>query len=231
MPNNSVILVVAAHPDDEVLGCGGTMAKHADGGDDVHILFLSGGIGARGENLVVRRDEQARRRQAAEAAAKIAGAHPPQFADYSDNQMDGVPLLEIIQTIETVVSEITPQIVYTHHGGDLNIDHQRTHEATLTACRPLPGSSVAQINAFEILSSTEWAAPAPGRHFVPNRFVDITAQLDRKRRALACYGEEIPPPPHARSLEAVEAQARLRGASVGVPHAEAFARLRDIWHA
>lgn len=229
MTGNKAILVIAAHPDDEILGCGGTMTKYADRGDDVHILFLGSGIGARDDDPATDGDQQARRRQAATSAAKTVGAYPPRFADFPDNQMDSVPLLDIVKAIENIVFEIGPGIVFTHHGGDLNIDHRRAYEATLTACRPLPGSTVAQICAFEVLSSTEWGPFAADRVFLPNRFVEVTGQMDRKLSALSAYGEELRPFPHARSIEAVRAQATLRGASVGVPYAEAFTTVRSIW--
>jgi N-acetylglucosamine malate deacetylase 1 len=230
MRRKNIVLVVAAHPDDEILGCGGTMTKHVDHGDDVHILFLSSGVGARGDDTDESNDERTRRRRAATAAAKTVGAYPPRFADFPDNQMDSVPLLDIVKAIENVVSEIGPGIVFTHHGGDLNIDHRRAYEATLTACRPLPGSPVEQICTYEVLSSTEWGPFAADRMFLPNRFVEVTGQMDRKLSALSAYEEELRPSPHARSIEAVKAQAILRGASVGVPCAEAFATMRSIWN-
>lgn len=226
---HKTVLAIAAHPDDEILGCGGTMTKFADRDDDVHILFLSSGVGARDDDPSKGGDERAQRRQAATVAAKTVGARPPRFVDFPDNQMDSVPLLDIVKTIEAAVSEIAPQIVFTHHYGDLNIDHQRVCEATLTACRPIPGSPVKRIYAYEVLSSTEWATSLPNRIFVPNCFIEITKQMDTKLAALVCYENEMRPQPHARSIEAVEAQARLRGASVGVPRAEAFVAIREIW--
>ena len=205
------------------------MAKHADRGDDVHILFLSSGVGARDNAPSIDLNEKTLRCQAAEAAANAVAAQPPRFANFPDNQMDSVPLLEIVRTIETAVSEISPNIIYTHHGDDLNVDHQRVCEATLTACRPLPGSTVERIYAFEVLSSTEWATPSSSRAFIPSRYVEVTVQMDKKRAALTCYGAEMRPPPHARSMEAVEAQAKLRGATAGVSYAEAFVTVREIW--
>ena len=132
-------------------------------------------------------------------------------------------------TIIAANTEIEPSIVFTHHGGDLNIDHQRAFESTLTACRPLPGSPVEKIYSFEILSNSEWTAPLQSRIFVPNHFIEITAQLDTKLAALACYKDEMRPQPHARSVDAAEVQAKLRGATIGVPYAEAYAVIRDIW--
>ena len=122
---------------------------------------------------------------------------------------------------------VRPDIVYTHHGGDLNVDHRIAHQAVLTAGRPLPGSAVRAIYAFESCSSTEWSSPAMGPPFVPQRFVAIDAWFERKLAALTCYAEELRPFPHARSLEAVAALARLRGAAAGLGLAEGFMVIRE----
>ena len=151
---NKKILVVAAHPDDEVLGCGGTMARHAKNGDKVHIVFMSDGVNSR-EN--VKYNEENERREYAKKASEILGAQTPKFFDFPDNMMDTVPLLEIVKELEVYIQELQPNIVYTHYKGDLNIDHQITYQAVMTACRPTPRSSITQIYLFEILSSTEWS--------------------------------------------------------------------------
>jgi LmbE family N-acetylglucosaminyl deacetylase len=217
------VLVVSAHPDDEALGAGGTIARHVAGGDEVHLLFLTDGVGARG------RDEQAARRRASAAnrAAAILGAQPPSFLSFPDNRLDGVDRLDIVQAIERTVAELKPAVVYTHHAGDLNVDHAICHHAVLTACRPMPQASVRRIYAMEIPSATEWASPS-GLPFVPTRFVDIAPAWDKKRTALEAYREEMRAFPHPRSLEAIEALARWRGATAGLALAEAFAVLRDV---
>ncbi len=229
MSENVSVLVVAAHPDDEVLGCGGTVARHAARGDDVHVLILGEGASARDDrrNAEARSAEIAALEASARAAAEVLGSRPPRFAGLPDNRMDSVALLDIAKRIESVIAEIEPGIVYTHHGGDLNIDHSIVHRAVLTACRPVPGASVVAIYAFETVSGTEWAGPAAAG-FMPSRFVDISENLDAKMRALDAYGSEMRPFPHARSRENVAALARLRGASVGVEAAEAFMVIREI---
>lgn len=223
------VLVVAAHPDDEVLGCGGTIARHAADGDEVHVLLVAEGATSRDPE----RDPQARGQEiealqdAAARAAQILGAEAPRFAGLPDNRLDGVDLLEVVKMVEGAVAELRPAVVYTHHGGDLNVDHRIVHRAAVTACRPLPGSCVRAVYAFETVSSTEWASSA-GDAFHAARFVDITRHLEVKKRALACYASEMRAFPHARSIEAVEALARLRGASAGVEAAEAFSVVREV---
>jgi LmbE family N-acetylglucosaminyl deacetylase len=218
------ILVVAAHPDDEVLGCGGTIAGHADAGDVVRVLFLADGVGARGEAG----EAQAGREKAAHSAAAVLGVKRVDFLGLPDNRLDRLDLLDIVQPVERVVREFRPSVVYTHHGGDLNVDHRIAHQAVLTACRPLPGGPVLCILCFETVSSTEWGGATIGLPFHPNWFVNIEGQLARKMAALREYGEEMRPFPHARSIEAVEALALLRGCSCGLPAAESFILHREI---
>lgn len=221
------VLVIAAHPDDEALGCGGTMARHAAAGEAVHVLFLADGVGAR-DGSGASAEALARRTAAAAAACQALGAMAPRSAGFPDNRLDGVDLLDVVKVIEEMVKDIEPQTIYTHHGGDLNVDHRRVHEAVLTACRPQPGTSVRAIYAFEVPSSTEWSSPQTHAAFVPNRFVDISAFIDAKRKALEAYDEEMRPFPHARSMEGVEALARVRGVAVGVEAAEAFTLIREV---
>lgn len=220
------ILVVAAHPDDEALGCGGAMRRHADAGERVDVLFVADGVGARG--AADTGPEVEARRRAADAAAKVLGAERPRYLDFPDNRLDSIPLLDVVQAIESVIAEIAPDAIYTHHAGDLNIDHGVVARAVLTACRPQPGFGVQRIHAFEVPSSTEWAAPGPLAAFTPQRFVDISAQLDSKLAALEAYAVEMRPWPHPRSAKAVTALARTRGATVGLEAAEAFEVLREI---
>jgi LmbE family N-acetylglucosaminyl deacetylase len=221
----SEILVVAAHPDDEILGCGATLARHAAAGDRVQVLILARGLAARG---AVAASEYEALEAAARSAAKIIGAQPPRFAGLPDNRLDSVALLDVIKVIEAVLDELRPALVYTHHGGDLNVDHRVACEAVATACRPLPGASVRAIYAFETLSSTEWGVRSAHATFRPNHFVAVAEHLPTKLKALGAYETELRPWPHARSLKAVEALAQLRGASVGCAAAEAFEVLREL---
>lgn len=217
-------LVVAAHPDDEVLGCGGTIARLAHEGTAVHIVFMTDGVGARATEELTPADVAAAsaRRRHAEAAGAILGAASVSFGQFPDNRMDRVALLDVTKFIEGFVAEYRPDLVLTHHAGDLNVDHRVVQQAVMTACRPQPGHSVTTILFFEVASSTEWQAAGPGSRFSPNWFVDVAAHLEAKRRALRTYATEMRPWPHSRSFEAVEHLARWRGASVGVEAAEAF---------
>jgi LmbE family N-acetylglucosaminyl deacetylase len=217
------VLAVLAHPDDEVLGAGGTLARHAIRGDEVHLVFIADGVSARGGDQV----SVDKRAAAARRAAAILGTREPHLLGFPDNAIDTVGLLKLVKSIEMIVSNLKPQTIYTHHSGDLNIDHVLCHRAVMTACRPLPGSTIRRIFAMEVASSTEWA-PDASSTFVPSRFVDVSATREAKRRALEVYDSEMRPFPHPRSYEAVEALSRWRGASVGLQWAEAFAVLREI---
>lgn len=222
--NKQKILVAVAHPDDEVLGAGGTLARHVAQGDDVHVLFLTDGVSARG----VADTAADRRKAAAMGAAKVLGTRPPRFLSFPDNRLDGVERLDVVQALESVIAEVMPSIIYTHHAGDLNVDHQVCHHAILTACRPVAASSIRSIYAMEVASSTEWSSLSGAATFVPTRFVDISATWAAKCAALAAYSEEMRAFPHPRSKEALEALARWRGATAGLNLAEAFITLREI---
>jgi LmbE family N-acetylglucosaminyl deacetylase len=215
------VLIVAAHPDDEILGCGGAMALHSDKGDKVHVIFMTNGTTSRGaKNRLL--DEINQRKQSALDACNIVGAQHPIFLDFPDNQMDACSMLEITQRLEDVINRIEPEIIYTHHSKDLNIDHQLTHQAVMTACRPQPNNFVYEIYSFEVLSSTGWGSSAVDNAFVPNTFIDLNKTWERKMKALHCYEYELRNFPHARSCKGVEALAIYRGVSIGVRHAEAF---------
>jgi len=220
------ILVVAAHPDDEVLGCAGAIALHSLNGDDVNVLILAQGISSRSSGND--KKQLVRLRDAAERANKILGASSLTFENFPDNRMDSVDRLDIVKTVEVHIENLNPSIVYTHHAGDLNIDHQITHAAVITACRPMPNNQVVTILSFEVPSSTEWQAPSMSTAFQPNWYVDIGDTLENKIQALNAYKLEMRAWPHARSIVAVEHLARWRGSTVGVDAAEAFMLNRQI---
>ena len=227
---NKSIFIVAAHPDDEVLGCGGTVARHADAGDQVQVLIVAEGATSRQEqrNRNQASDEISALAQAAQKVGAILGAKGVELLDLPDNRLDSLDRLDLIKQIELRIERHQPQVVYVHHAGDVNIDHRRLHEAVVTACRPTPGQPVRRLLSFEVASSTEWQPPGSAPAFQPNWFVDISAQWLRKREALEDYASEMRPWPHARSIQAVEHLARWRGAQVGVEAAEAFCLLRQL---
>ena len=222
------ILILAAHPDDEVLGCGGTIAKLADEGAIIHVAFLADGVFSRADAQIKQQEELRIRRAAAQKACDILGVKSVSFGDFPDNRMDTVALLDITKALENLIAEYMPEVVFTHHAGDVNIDHRRMHEAAVTACRPQRGHPVKTLLCFEVPSSTEWQLPGSAPVFAPNWFVDISDTLDRKFAALDAYAAELRDWPHPRSRQGVEHLARWRGATVGVDAAEAFMLGRQL---
>ncbi len=224
------ILVVAAHPDDEVLGCGGAIARHVENGDQVHVLILAEGLTSRDDirKRKRRQTELSELAQSAKQANMLLGVKSLVLRSFPDNRMDSLDLLDIVKVIENIITEYQAQIVYTHHSGDVNIDHQIAHKAVVTACRPFPGQSIRRLLFFEVPSSTEWQATGLASSFCPNWYVDVSDTLENKLRALRLYSSEMRAWPHSRSLEAVEHLARWRGACIGVQAAEAFILGRNI---
>lgn len=227
---NLKVLVIAAHPDDEVLGCGGTMSRMSKEGHKVYTLILGEGITSRDKKRDVRkrRHDLSELQKYVENANKILGVTKTFDFNLPDNRFDTVPLLDIIKTIEQVKTEIAPDIIFTHHHGDLNIDHQITFRTTITACRPVKDETVKEIYSFEIPSSTEWNISSSSTYFMPNHFVDISETLKIKINALKQYKSEIKKFPHPRSPEAVEIIAKRWGIQVGLKAAEAFEVVRII---
>jgi LmbE family N-acetylglucosaminyl deacetylase len=226
------ILVIVAHPDDEVLGCGATIAKWSDLGESVHILIMAEGVTSRDvvRNTNINHQELLLLKKSAEDARKVLGAVSTKLLNFPDNRMDALNLLDVIKEIEKEIDRLRPHTVVTHHSGDLNIDHRIIHEAVITACRPQPGHTVNRILAFEVVSSTEWQSTGSNAIFQPNLFEDVSITIDRKIKALKSYEAEMRKWPHARSLKNVEYLARWRGASVGCEAAEAFMLIREIAH-
>jgi LmbE family N-acetylglucosaminyl deacetylase len=222
--NRSTVLVVAAHPDDEVLGCGGTIARLAGQGSKVHVLLLADGETSRrtGSGGAVTQPSVTARSAACEAARAILGYSTVEGVGLPDQRLDGLDLLDVVQRVEEVIERRRPAVVFAHHVGDVNLDHRVVHDAVVTACRPQPGNSVRELLFFEVPSSSEWRPPGSAPSFMPNWFVDISSTLPTKIRALEAYARELRGFPHPRSIEAIEALAKWRGASVGVRAAEAF---------
>lgn len=229
-PKARRIAVIAAHPDDEVLGCGGTIARHARDGAEVHVMIMAEGATARSEQRTPSAHASYLHTLAhsAEVAHQILGTRNLQLKDFPDNRLDSVDFLDIVKSVEQFVEITEPEIVYTHFPHDLNIDHRLVSEAVQTACRPIPGRNIQQILFFEVPSSTEWRMSPSSPAFHPNYFVDITETLDAKCKALQAYHQEMRAWPHARSITATEHLARWRGASVGREAAEAFILGRQI---
>jgi len=223
------VMIIAAHPDDEVVGCGGTMARLAREGFDVHLMILGEGITSRYRQ---RQDADIglieKLNKDVEKVANLLEASDFSMHNLPDNRFDTKPLLEIVKIIENEINSIKPEIVFTHHGGDLNIDHKVVNRAVLTATRPLTGQPVKEIYAFEVASSTEWAFQKFEPVFRANYFVDISLTLEIKKRAITLYESEVRKFPHPRSPEALEVIARRWGSVVGLQAAEAFELIRSI---
>jgi LmbE family N-acetylglucosaminyl deacetylase len=229
MPAPSSVLVVAAHPDDEILGCGGTMTRLAREGHQVRIAILAEGMSSR---YAHREDADLRQLQhlhaQAQQAADKVGAKEVVLCKLPDNRLDTVPLLEVVKLVEELVAKFKPEVIYTHHPGDLNVDHGVVHRAVLTATRPVAGQCVREIYAFEVPSSTEWAFQRLEPLFRPSVFVDITETLETKIEALACYDTETRKFPHPRSAEALRAIATRWGSVAGLHAVEAFELIRSV---
>ena len=215
------VLVIAAHPDDEALGCGGTIRLLADAGANIHTALLADGISSRdgGECDIA---QLKARRSATRKAGDILGVQDIFFGDFPDNRMDTVALLDVVKTVEMLIDKYKPDTIFTHHVGDLNIDHRRVHESVVTACRPQTGHPVRTLLFFEIPSSTEWQINSAGSCFEPNWFSDISTSINSKIEALKAYELEMRSWPHPRSYQGVEYLSRWRGSIVGVSAAEAF---------
>jgi LmbE family N-acetylglucosaminyl deacetylase len=221
---SKTVLIVAAHTDDEVLGCGGTIARHVSEGDVVYAVFMADGVSSRAQ---ANQNDLVMRNFAAEQARKILGIRENYYLGLPDNRLDSLPLIEVIQRLELIIHALEPNSIYTHHHGDLNVDHSITHRAVMTACRPVPGRSVREIYAFEVMSSTEWATPF-AEPFIPNHYVDISSQLTTKLNALKAYEVEMREAPHSRSVEQIVHLAHYRGHAVGVMAAEGFVTVRSV---
>jgi LmbE family N-acetylglucosaminyl deacetylase len=213
------ILAVGAHPDDEVLGPGGTLANHADAGHAVYVLIVTEGATQQYDDpsIVERKKEEARQ------CADRLGVTEVRFGDLPDMRLDDVPHVEINAVIEAAIEAIRPDTVYTHWNGDVNLDHRRVYESTLVATRP--GSGVERVLSYEVPSSTDWAGDGNG--FEPTVFVDVTDSIETKIAAFKAYESETRTYPHPRSAESLRARARTRGTAAGFEAAEAFRLIRE----
>ena len=223
------IFIVVAHPDDEILGVGGTLVKHMQNEDEIYCLILGEGMTSRQEKRENTKKEKLEElHNDTLKATKLIGFEEVYFSNFPDNRFDSVDLLDIIKEIEKYIDKINPDIIYTHHDGDLNIDHQKTSEAVITACRPVGDYNVKEIYAFETPSSTEWNFSYGDNSFNPNVFVDITETIDKKLKAMECYQSEIRDYPHPRSIKALKTIAARWGTVVGKEYVEAFELIRKV---
>lgn len=220
-------LIVCAHPDDEILGCGGTAARLIKEGHEAHVLILGEGITSRDEkrDRDKRKDDIQQLKKQAVEANRVVGIKDVITCDYPDNRFDSVDLLDIVKTVEKTKERLKPDIIFTHYERDLNIDHQISYKAVLTATRPLPNETVKEIYSFEIPSSTEWNYPLT---FFPDVFFDITDTLEIKLKAAEKYAGEMNRDNRARSPRGIRLTAKCWGIKTGLKYAEAFKVVRII---
>jgi LmbE family N-acetylglucosaminyl deacetylase len=229
---NKRIMVVVAHPDDELLGPGATMNKLIqEYGALIHVVILGEGITSRSETRDTAKWEKelSVHRKNIHNAQSAIGYQSVSIHDFPDNRFDSVALLDIVKVIEKEKREFNPDVIFTHHGGDLNIDHQRTFEAVITSCRPMENEGVKTIFAFETPSGTEWRAATDPRHFIPNTFFSVKEKnVQAKIKGMESYEFERRAYPHPRSPEALTIQAKRWGVVVGEEYAEAFCLIRSV---
>jgi LmbE family N-acetylglucosaminyl deacetylase len=220
-----IALVIAAHPDDEVLGCGGTLAKMARNGFSVHGIIVSEGITSRNGKNSSRLLTNLRREN--KKSSKIIRFNSMKLLNYPDNKLYSVDFLQLVQNFENIITRLKPSIIFTHHSGDLNIDHEIVNRAVITASRPINKDSVKKILTFETPSSSEWKFDEKN-YFIPNYFENIEKYLKYKITALKSYKSEMRKFPHPRSIENIKSIAKVRGSTVGYKYAEAFKVIREI---
>tara|TARA_B110000263_G_C15305468_1_gene510132 strand:+ start:2799 stop:3509 length:711 start_codon:yes stop_codon:yes gene_type:complete len=229
---NKKILVVVAHPDDEILGIGGTINKLVNNyGCEIKVIILGEGITSRGNDSEKSNQKEDLKLHKAniEKAKSFLGYQQLEYYDLPDNRFDTVPLLDIIKIIESEKLNFKPSIVFTHHGGDLNIDHQKTFEAVITACRPIKEEIVNTVITFETLSSSEWIPSNDKRKFTPNLFISLTENnIKSKINSMESYFFEKREYPHPRSPKAIKLRAEMWGVTVGKKFSEAFEIIRII---
>ncbi len=229
---NKRIMIVVAHPDDELLGLGATLHKLIHNFNvTAHVIILGEGITSRSDqrDLKLWESELKIHRNNIQQAQSAIGYQGSSVYDFPDNRFDSVALLDIIKVIENEKAKFQPEIIFTHHGGDVNIDHQRTFEAVITCCRPLKEEKVKTIITFETPSGTEWRSPADPKHFLPNLFIGVSEEdLDAKIIGMESYEFERRNYPHPRSPKALKIQAQRWGIIIGEDFAEAFCIIRSI---
>lgn len=230
MFHGNKVLVIAAHPDDEILGCGATMARFASEGKTVQSLILAEGLTSRDKTRDIKgkSSELEELYKRAELANARVGSLKPIIKSFPDNRMDSIDLLDVVKEIELEIQRFKPDIILTHNHSDVNIDHSIVHRAVVTACRPQPGFGVRSLLFFEVQSSTEWSVDGRN-HFSPTIWVDCSNFMDKKMAALEAYASEMRPWPHARSYEAVASLMKWRGSNIGANYAESFMLGRQIY--
>lgn len=219
------ILIIAPHPDDEVLGCGGTIKKYVSRGNEIFLCIVTKAYTPDWSgDFIKNREEEIK------CAKNSLGIKEVVFLGLPTVKLDTVPQKELNDSISECIKNINPDIVFVPFHGDINKDHKLVSEATLVAVRPKPGLSVKKVYCYEVLSETEWAKPAQKIEdvFIPNFYEDISDYLNDKLKAMECYKSELKDYPHPRSLEGIKVLAQKRGTECGTKAAEAFILLREV---
>jgi len=217
------VLVIAPHPDDEVLGCGGTIAKHVSEGSEVYLCVVTKAYSPDWSEKIIEV-----KRQEVLKVTEILGIKEVYYLDLPTVKLDTIPQKELNESIARVIGKVKPEVVYIPHKGDVNKDHRLVFEAAMVALRPLRGSTVSRILCYETLSETEWGATDTEGFFVPNVYINIAGTLEVKLEAMSVYRTELKDYPHPRSLEMLRILAGKRGSEAGFVAAEAFMLVREI---
>ena len=222
------ILVIAAHPDDEVYGMGGTIARLSSEGNEVHVLIVTDGCTAQYAGRPDLPEIVAQKHEESFRANEFLGVKKVYFGTFPDMKLDTVPHVELNRLIEDTVNAVQPEAVYTHFYGDVNLDHQMTYRSTLVAVRPVPGQCVKEVYCYQVPSSTEWSPQLVQTEFLSNVMVDISWFQEKKERAVLAYQTEIREYPHPRSPQYIKETDRSRGLQWGLEPCEAFMLVRKI---
>lgn len=222
------VLVIAAHPDDEVLGCGGTIAKLSSNGVECHLLIVTDGSSSQYRDSDHLHEIIEAKKMETKGCADTLGFKFIHYGELPDMKLDKTPHIVINQVIEKVITEVQPDTVFTHFWGDVNRDHQEVYKSTLVAVRPVIGQVVKELYCYRVPSSTEWAPNKADTMFMPNFFVDIEKFAEQKYKAFACYSTELREYPHPRSIQYLREADKAAGLRVGLLAAEEFVLLRKI---
>ena len=222
------VLVIAAHPDDEVLGCGGAVAKMSNLGVECHLLIVTDGSSAQYRDSDHLHEIIEAKKKETKGCADILGFKSIHYGKLPDMKLDSTPHIRINQVIENVIDEVQPDTVFTHFWGDVNRDHQEVYKSTLVAVRPVMGQVVKELYCYRVPSSTEWTPNKADTMFMPNYFVDIENFAEQKYKAFACYSTELREYPHPRSVQYLREADKTAGLRVGLYCAEEFMLLRKL---
>lgn len=222
------VLVIAAHPDDEVLGMGGTIAKQVKDGNTVDILIVTDGSSSQYRDSDHLAEIIEAKKKETRNCADILGVRDIYYGELPDMKLDTTPHIRINQIIEDVIDKVQPDIVFTHFWGDVNRDHQEVYKSTLVTVRPVMGQVVKELYCYRVPSSTEWTPNKADTMFMPNYFVDIEQFAEQKYKAFACYSTELRDYPHPRSVQYLRENDKVVGLRVGMLAAEEFVMLRKL---